>query len=61
MKTLLYATTNEYKLQTAIAALGSHDIILKRLPIDVPEVMEIQADSQEAVAINKTIHLAYRD
>lgn len=53
MKTLLYATTNDYKLTTANLALNNHGILLTKLPTDIPEVMEIQADSQEQVAIHK--------
>ena len=53
MKTLLYATTNDYKLSAANLALSNHGILLTKLPIDIPEVIEIQADSQEQVATHK--------
>jgi XTP/dITP diphosphohydrolase len=53
MKTLLYATTNDYKLFAANTALQAHEVTLQKLPVGVPEIMEIQTDSQEEVAIDK--------
>lgn len=54
MKELIYATTNQYKLSTANAILGKYaDITLVGLPGEIPDIPEIQVDSQEEVAIDK--------
>lgn len=54
MKKLVYATTNQYKLSTAQAIFKKYSkTILTSLPNNVPDIPEIQADTQEAVAIDK--------
>jgi XTP/dITP diphosphohydrolase len=53
MKTLLYATTNSYKLLAANVALQEHKVILEKMSLEVPDIAEIQADTQEEVATDK--------
>lgn len=53
MISLVYATTNKFKLAMANMALADLDINLLPLPSDTPEVDEIQADAQELIAVDK--------
>jgi XTP/dITP diphosphohydrolase len=53
MKLLTYATSNDYKLLAANTALRKFGVTLRKMPNDAPDILEIQSDSQEAVAIDK--------
>lgn len=50
---VLYATTNKHKVAAATAALQSFGVTLQALPAEIPDVHELQVDSQEAVARDK--------
>lgn len=53
MKTLLYATTNGYKVLAANTALRDYEVTLSKLHSSVPDVAEIQASSQAEIAKDK--------
>lgn len=52
---ILYATTNDYKLLAANTALKELNLTLEKLPEGMPDIAEIQADSQQEVAIDKAL------
>lgn len=53
MKSLLYATTNDYKLLAANMALQDYDLTLEKLSKDIIDIAEVQSESQEEVALDK--------
>lgn len=55
MKKIIYATTNKYKLDMANMALTGSSYRLEKAPQELPDVPEIQSDSQEEVAIDKAM------
>ncbi|HEX8227489.1 MAG TPA: non-canonical purine NTP pyrophosphatase [Candidatus Saccharimonadales bacterium] len=50
---LIFATTNEYKLKIANRALRDYEVTLTSLPELKTDILEIQSDSQEEVAVDK--------
>ncbi len=50
---VIYATTNKYKLAGANNALRGTDVKLVAPKQELPDVPEIQSDSQEAVSVDK--------
>ena len=50
---IIYATTNKYKLAGANNALRGTDVELIAPKQELPDVPEIQSDSQEAVSVDK--------
>ncbi len=50
---VIYATTNKYKLAGANNALRGTDVKLVAPEQELPDVPEIQSDSQEAVSVDK--------
>lgn len=54
-KSILYATTNDYKILAASLAIKDFEITFEKLPAGVPDVSEIQSNSQAEVAIDKAL------
>lgn len=54
-KSILYATTNDYKVLAANTALKGSGFTLEKLPKGVPDIPEIQANTQAEVAVDKAL------